>query len=289
MEENPIGRPLCRRTGPLCQYRSLNTTTNRVEFSALGRIAVRMVEQGSVSSRPQVTILGVQVDQVSMAQTMDRLREFLRSGRPHFVITADASGIVQAQTDEEYRALYSQADLVTPDSVGVLWAAKRQGTPLSGRVSGVDLVDRLCAESAQTGHRIYFLGAAPGVAELAAERMRAVHPGCQIVGTRDGYFSRDDEPKIASEIAETKPDVLFVAMGIPRQEKFILAYQETIGAKVAMGVGGSFDVFSGKVKRAPIAFQRLHLEWLWRLLQNPAKIAKVKLLPEFVWRVWRSK
>ena len=247
------------------------------------------VQEVTNSSRESISILGVRIDRVSMDQTMDRLREFVRSGRPHFVITADASGIVQAQTDAEYRALYAQADLVTPDSAGVLWAARRNGTPLPGRVSGVDLVDRLCAESADFGHRIFFLGAAPGVAELAAERMRLKYPGCHIVGSRHGYFPAESDGVVAQEVAETKPDILFVAMGIPRQEKFILAHQELIGAKVAMGVGGSFDVFSGKVKRAPILFQKLHLEWLWRLIQNPSKISKVKLLPEFVWRVLRTK
>jgi N-acetylglucosaminyldiphosphoundecaprenol N-acetyl-beta-D-mannosaminyltransferase len=250
---------------------------------------VGAVQDVTISSRELVTILGVRIDRISMEQTMERLREFVRSGKPHFVITADASGIVQAQTDAEYRALYDRADLVTPDSAGVLWAARRQGTPLPGRVSGVDLVDRLCAESADFGLRIYFLGAAPGVAELAAERMRLRYPGCHIVGTRHGYFPAESDSVIAQEVAESKPDILFVAMGIPRQEKFILAHQDLIGAKVSMGVGGSFDVFSGKVRRAPIVLQKLHLEWLWRLLQNPSKISKVKLLPEFVWRVWRAK
>jgi len=247
------------------------------------------VQDVTPSPQDSITILGVRIDRVSMNQTMDRLREFVRSGRPHFVITADASGIVQAQTDTEYRALYAQADLVTPDSAGVLWAARRQGTPLPGRVSGVDLVDRLCAESADYGHRIFFLGAAPGVAELAAERMRLKYPGCHIVGSRHGYFPAESDGIVAQEVAETRPDILFVAMGIPRQEKFILAHQALIGAKVSMGVGGSFDVFSGKVRRAPILFQKLHMEWLWRLIQNPSKISKVKLLPEFVWRVLRTK
>ena len=151
------------------------------------------VQEVTNSSRESISILGVRIDRVSMDQTMDRLREFVRSGRPHFVITADASGIVQAQTDAEYRALYAQADLVTPDSAGVLWAARRNGTPLPGRVSGVDLVDRLCAESADFGHRIFFLGAAPGVAELAAERMRLKYPGCHIVGSRHGYFPAESD------------------------------------------------------------------------------------------------
>jgi N-acetylglucosaminyldiphosphoundecaprenol N-acetyl-beta-D-mannosaminyltransferase len=146
----------------------------------------------------------------------------------------------------------------------------------------VDIVDHICRASATGGYRIYFLGAAPGVAKSAADAMRQKYPGCQIVGTRDGYFKPEEEARIAKEIAALKPDFLFVAMGIPRQEKFILSTQSVIRAGVAMGVGGTFDVFSGNVKRAPKPMQNLRLEWLWRLGQNPQKIDKVKLLPEFV-------
>ena len=232
--------------------------------------------------RERIHILGVPVDRISMDSAMEMLHEFISEKTPHFVITADASGIVQAQTDSEFRSLFDRADLITPDSAGVLWAAKRQGVPLEGRVSGVELVERICAESANRGYRIFFLGAAPGIAEKAADKMRLKYPGCNIVGTRDGYFPADRDAEIAEEIAATDPDFLFVAMGIPRQEKFILATQNIIRARVAMGVGGTFDVFSGAVKRAPILFQKMKLEWLWRVLLNPKKIDKVKLLPKFV-------
>ena len=150
-------------------------------------------------------------------------------------------------------------------------------------------MDNVCRESANRGWRVYFLGAAPGVAELAAEKMRLRHPGCNIVGARHGYFPAESDEVVAAEVAESKPDILFVAMGIPRQEKFIKATTHIIGSKVAMGVGGSFDVFSGNVKRAPVFLQKLKLEWAWRLLQNPKKIGKVMLLPKFVIRNLREK
>ena len=231
---------------------------------------------------PRIQVLGVSVDALTMDQCLERLAQFVESGGPHFVVTADASGIVQAQTDPELRELYASADLVTADSVGVLWAAKRSGHALPARVSGVDIVEHVCRRSSEVGWRVFFLGAAPGVAEQAAERLKLKYPGCNIVGTRHGYFPPDSDGVVAAEVAESKPDILFVGMGIPRQEKFIRTTQEIIGSKVAMGVGGSFDVFSGKVKRAPVAFQKLKLEWVWRLLQDPKKIAKVKLLPVFV-------
>lgn len=223
-----------------------------------------------------------------MDQTMTILESFVSEKRPHMVVTADASGLAQAQADPEHLEIIQRADLVTPDSVGVMWAAKRAGQPISERVSGVDLVERVCALSADKGYRIYFLGAAPGVAELAAEKLRLKHPGCNIVGVRHGYFPSDSDTVVAQEVAQFRPDFLFVAMGIPRQEKFIKATMPIIRASVAIGVGGSFDVFSGRTKRAPYLFQKLKLEWAWRLLLNPKKISKVKSLPKFVSMVLRS-
>jgi N-acetylglucosaminyldiphosphoundecaprenol N-acetyl-beta-D-mannosaminyltransferase len=143
--------------------------------------------------------------------------------------------------------------------------------------------------SAQKGYGVFFLGAAPGVAEMAAEKMKLRHPGCNILGTRHGYFPADSDDVVAREVAEFKPDILFVAMGIPRQEKFIYNTREIIKAPVALGVGGSLDVFSGKAKRAPVFVQKMKLEWLWRLLLNPKKISKCKALPVFVWQVLKSK
>jgi N-acetylglucosaminyldiphosphoundecaprenol N-acetyl-beta-D-mannosaminyltransferase len=203
------------------------------------------------------------------------------SGKSHLVVTADTAGIAQAQEDSELLALYQSADLATPDSYGVIWALSRRGRKQE-RVTGVDLVDRLCHLSSQTGARIFILGSAPGVAEIAAENLRLRHPGCQIVGTRHGYFPREDDALVAEEIAPFNPDILFVAMGIPRQEKFIAATQSIIKARVAVGVGGSFDVYSGRAKRAPALIQKLRLEWLWRLILNPKKISKAQNLPKFV-------
>lgn len=224
-----------------------------------------------------------------MDETVRRLAAMIASGKPHLVVTADSSGLVIAQSDPEFQQILHSADLVTPDSIGVVWAAKRKGKPIAERVSGVDLVDRMCALSADSGCRIFLLGAEPGVAEMAAERLRLRHPGCAIVGARHGYFPPESDEVVAREVAEAKPDVLFVGMGIPRQEKFLVRTQPIIQAKVAMGVGGSFDVFSGKAKRAPKLIQRLNLEWLWRTVLNPKKIQKAKTLPKFVLMVLKDR
>lgn len=242
-----------------------------------------------VSEIPTCPVLGVPVAQLSLDEAMAQLDAFIQSGKPHIVVTADSSGLVQAQEDAELRDIYLNADLATPDSNGVTWAMRRKNGLPQDRVSGVELADRLCALSAQKGYTLFFLGSEPGVAELAAEKMQLKHPGCQIVGTRHGYFPAEDDEIVAREIAPLNPDILLVALGIPRQEKLIAKTQSIIGARVAMGVGGTFDVFSGRVKRAPVIFQKLKLEWLWRLILNPKKINKVGLLPKFVRMVLREK
>jgi len=231
-------------------------------------------------------VLGFAISTRTMPETMARIGEFLEGSEARMVVTADSSGLVLAQDNAELAQIYRDADLATADSNGVVWALNRKGHAAT-RVSGVDLVSEICRLSAEKGYRIFFLGSSPGVADQAAERLRLLYPGCNIVGSRHGFFPPDDDDLVANEIAPVEPDVLFVAMGIPRQEIFISKTMGIIRAKVAMGVGGSLDVFSGRVKRAPKIIQALKLEWLWRVILNPSKFSKVKLLPKFVGLVWR--
>lgn len=237
---------------------------------------------------PAVEILGLRVHNVDMAAALTAIRRFTAEGVPHHIITADASMLVMAQEDPDLRAIIAGADLVTPDSVGVLWAARRDRQPLRERVSGVEISEHLCAESARCDYRIFFLGAAPGVAATAADRMRAKYPGACIVGVRDGYFTREETDAVVDEIRAASANVLLVAMGIPKQEKWIQAHRDRLGCAVLIGVGGTLDVLSGQVKRAPRLMQALRLEWLWRVLSNPSKISKVLLLPRFVRMVNRG-
>lgn len=233
-------------------------------------------------------ILNVGVHRLSMAEFLNEIESLILQGGSHMVVTADSSMIYDAQHDETLADIIERADLVTPDSSGVTWAAKRMGQPFPEKVSGVDLVDRVCALSAQKGYRIFLLGAEPGVAELAAEKLRLKHPGCNIVGARHGYFPAESDAVVAEEVGQSNPDVLFVAMGIPRQEKFIDQNRALHRAKVGIGVGGSFDVYAGKAKRAPLVIQKAKMEWLWRLLLNPSKYKKTAKLPKFMMAVLRS-
>ena len=218
-----------------------------------------------------------------MPEVLALIDDCVRESRRTHVVTADASMVVLARQDPDLREIVNNAELVTPDGSGILWASRLLGKPVRERVSGVDLVDQLCRLSSEPGsaYRIYFLGAAPGVAEKAAENLRLRYPGARIVGTRDGYFPADEEPAVAEGVREASPNIVLVAFGIPKQEKFIQRHKNGIGASIYIGVGGSFDVYSGLVSRAPVWMQNAGLEWVYRLWKNPKKITKVMTLPRF--------
>lgn len=240
-----------------------------------------MVESQIAKSDGQNFVLDIPICVATLDQTVIEVEKLIQDGGSHLVATADASGIVIAQSDPELKAIYESASWVTADSNGVVWALGRQGVKVE-RVSGVDLADRLLALSASKGYSVYLLGAAPGVAEAAKERMMVKYPGCNIIGAQHGHFPASENAFVAEQLADHKPDILFVAMGIPRQEKFIEEAKKYMQFGVAMGVGGTLDVMSGQVKRAPILIQKLKIEWLWRTLLNPKKFAKAKTLPKFV-------
>jgi N-acetylglucosaminyldiphosphoundecaprenol N-acetyl-beta-D-mannosaminyltransferase len=237
---------------------------------------------------PAVSILGVRVHRLCMRDALLVMERWIAERTPRMVITADANALVLAQADKEFRLLLMDADLVTADGAGLLWAARRLGQPFPERVPGVELVAQLARLSHERGYRLYFLGAAPGVAERAASTLRQRFPNAHIVGITHGYFSPEAEPSVLAHIRQARPDVLLVGMGMPRQEKWIARHKQTLGVPVSVGVGGSFDIYAGVVRRAPRWMQRYGLEWLWRLMQDPRKIAKVRNLPRFVWLVWRE-
>lgn len=245
----------------------------------------------SPASRPfrSVTILGVRVDCVSPAETLAEIDRFIAARTPHHIVTADASMVITARHDPALRAIIEGADLVTPDGFGILWASRQIQTPVPHKVSGVDLVGELCRLSPAKGYRLFFFGAGPGVAEEAAAKLRALYPGTQIVGTRDGFWTSTQEPEVVAQIQSARPDIVLVALGIPKQEKWIARHKAVLGAAVLVGVGGSFDVFSGRVRRAPPFMQQHGFEWLYRLYKNPRKFAKVMTLPEFAWLTLRQR
>lgn len=240
----------------------------------------------------RIDILGLPVDDVDMDMAIERIAGFINTDRMHQVVTADASMVVTASMDSEFLSIAKAAAMVTSDGAGILWASRRLGLGIKNKCSGVDLAERLVSESAARNWRIFFFGAAPGVAALAAAEMQRRYPDCNIVGTRDGFFDADAGGTVAAEIANCDPDIVLVALGIPKQEKWISQYGNLTGAKVCIGVGGTLDVFSGTVQRAPVWMQKRGLEWFYRLTSDPRqlrnRIKKQKLLPKFVGMVLKA-
>jgi N-acetylglucosaminyldiphosphoundecaprenol N-acetyl-beta-D-mannosaminyltransferase len=249
-----------------------------VVFFMGSRIASTPRETGE----DHVDMLGVPITRINMEQTLDRVEEFIHERSPHLIITSDGTSIVRAQEDAEYHDIVRGADLVTADGRGVVWMARVLGLAVTDRVPGVDMMARLCEVAAQKGYSVYLIGAQPGVAAEAAEVMQTRYPGLKVAGTQHGYFGPEEEPGVVQAIAAAAPDILFVAFGAPRQEKWIRRHQEAIGASVAIGVGGSFDVFAGRVKRAPAWMQRAGLEWLYRALREPKRFRRLGALPRLV-------
>lgn len=231
-------------------------------------------------------ILGVRVDEYDMQQSLDLIGAFVAQGGEELrqVVTINPEGMWLAQADRELCAIINGAALVTPDGFGVLWAARRLGRPLKERVTGIELLENLCRRAAAEGWRVYFLGAKPGVAQAAAENMQKKYPGLTVAGWDHGYF-REREQQAIDAVRKAEADVLFAALGMPYQERWLHAHRRELGCTVAVGVGGSFDVLAGQVRRAPRLWQRLKLEWLWRLLADPKRWRRYLALPRFMWAV----
>ena len=230
----------------------------------------------------RLEILGVGIDKVNSQQALEKIGAFIASGQPHQIVTANAEIIYQASKNEKMRHVINNAQMVTADGSGVVWASRQLGEPLEQRVTGIDLVNSICEQSAKDKWKIYILGSAPGVAAAAAVNIRNKFPGCNIVGTHHGYFNAKEEKQILAELEQLKPDVLFVALGAPKQEYWIACHLAELGIPVGMGIGGSMDVLSGNVKRAPKWMQKMSLEWLYRLLIQPTRFKRVLALPKFM-------
>lgn len=228
-------------------------------------------------------IMGIEFDNVTMDEALARAEEILRGEKACFVVTPNAEIGYEAMKDAALCALLNEADLVLPDGAGVVLASKILKTPLKQKVAGVDFADALLARLSETGRSVYLLGGKPGIAELAAEKMREKHPELLVCGTHDGYFQ--DEAPIIAEINAAKPDVLFVCLGAPKQEHFMKNHQQELSCRLMAGLGGSLDAFAGTVKRAPKWMISCNLEWLYRLLKEPKRFGRMLRLPKYLWAV----
>lgn len=231
--------------------------------------------------RRMTQILDVPFDALTMTEAVEKAKGFLHDGKQHYICTPNPEIVMEAQTDKELMTILREADLVVPDGIGVVWASRYSEIRLTERVAGYDLTQNLFQAVAGTEETIYFFGGAPGVASTAARKMKNKYAGLNIVGGHNGYFDEAEEKKIIADIKRLSPSILLVGLGAPKQEKWIVHHLEEVGVKVAIGIGGSFDVMAGNVKRAPKIFQKLGLEWFYRLISQPTRWKRMMRLPKF--------
>jgi len=240
----------------------------------------------------RINILDVPVDMVNNKQAMDVFKEMMEKDGCELIVTPNSEIVLNATKDLELKKLIEQAGLVIPDGIGIVYASRILGEPLSERVTGVDFLNLILGYLEENGKSIYLIGSKPSneerasVAELAANAMQIKHPNLKIAGTRDGYFTKKDEPEIVKEINSSGAEFLCVALGSPKQEKFIFDHKDEFEKiKVGMGVGGSLDVWAGTAKRAPEFYQKHGLEWLYRFMKEPTRYKRMAQLPLFIIKV----
>ncbi|HDS09418.1 MAG TPA: glycosyltransferase, partial [Firmicutes bacterium] len=234
---------------------------------------------------PTVSILNVNIDNVDYNETLEMIVKAIEDGKKGYIITANSLMVMSGISNLLFKRILKDALVVTPDGIGLIWASNFLGTPLKTRVTGIDLTRRLLRLASLKGYRVYLLGGSPGITTKVKMGLEENYPGIKIVGSGHGYFSKKEEVLLIEEIRSTMPDLIFVGFGSPHQEKWINRNYHAFDRGIFLGVGGSFDVISGQVKRAPAFFQRLGLEWLFRLLKEPYRWRRMLVLPKFIWYI----
>ena len=229
----------------------------------------------------KVNILGVNVDKPTIPEVADKIFNMLGEDRQHWIFTPNSEIIMLAYKDKDFCDILNKADLLTADGIGVVYASRILGQPIKERAAGYDIACSFIEKIAKSGHRLFLFGGKPGVAETAKENLIKKYPSLNIVGTRNGYFKPEEEAEIVREINDAKPDVVFVCLGAPMQEKWIARNSDKTNVKVFMGIGGSLDVFAGTAERAPDIWCKMGLEWFYRLMKQPSRIGRMTALPKF--------
>lgn len=233
------------------------------------------------------TILGVQVNTENYDELIPKVFRNIEDKKKSLVVAINPEKLMKAKEDPRLKALLNRAEFQIPDGIGVIIASKLKKGSISSRITGIDMMDRIVREAARTGRAVFLYGAKPGVADKAAQQLKQTYPDLIVAGTQDGYES--DTSKVLETINKAKPDILFVAMGSPKQEQWIEQHRDNLYPMLYQGVGGSFDVLAGNVKRAPAAFQRMGAEWLYRLLKEPSRLKRQMNLPKFLFEVFKQK
>ena len=235
-----------------------------------------------MTGRPRIEMMGCQMDNLTMEETLQTIEGFVLSGVPHQHVVVNVDKVVKASRDPELRRIINECALISVDGMPVVWASRLLGKPIKERVAGVDLFESLMRRSAEKGWRVYLLGAMEEVVCGVKRIYEAKYPGLVVAGYRNGYWKPEDEIDVVAQITEARADLLFVAISSPKKEHFLGRYQAEMKVPFAMGVGGTFDVAVGKVKRAPIWMQNNGLEWFYRFLQEPRRMFKRYFVDDLV-------
>ena len=228
----------------------------------------------------RIDVMGVGFDSLTMDEAVARARDLMAERRAAYVVTPNPEIVMLCREDAAAMQAVQNADLVLADGIGVIYGAKILGTPLRAKLPGIDFAAALMTQMGREGKSVFLLGAKPGVADAAGEKMRERFPGLVIAGTHDGYF-KEDAP-IAAEIKASGADMALVCLGAPKQELFMAKYGEATGCHLLMGLGGSMDIFAGVAQRAPEFYCKHNLEWFYRLIKNPSRIGRMMKLPLFL-------
>jgi len=232
-----------------------------------------------------ITMMGCRIDNLSMEETLVRIEEFIRSGQPHQHVVVNVDKLVKASRDPDLRRIVNDCALVNADGMPVVWASRLLGKPLKERVAGIDLFEALMRRAGEKGWRVFLLGAREEVVAAVADTYRRRYPELTIAGWRNGYWTDAEEAQVAEQVRASGADLLFVAISSPKKEQFLGRWQGEMKIPFAMGVGGTFDVAIGLVKRAPRWMQRAGLEWFYRFLQEPRRMFRRYFIDDmaFIW------
>ena len=243
----------------------------------------------------KINICNVKIDNVSMSEAVKFIIQSALKRKKCFCATPNVDHIVRLQKDSEFRSIYSRVDLVVADGMPLLWSGLFLGTPFKEKVSGSDLFPKLCNAASKNDLKVFFMGGRKGAADKAKEEIEKLYSGIQIVGTfcQPFGFEKDDieNQKVIDSIIAAKPDVLFVGLGSPKQEKWIDVNYVKINVPVCVGIGVTFEFFAGMVKRAPFWMQKVGLEWFWRFLMEPRRLWKRYFIDDlvFFWLIFKQK
>lgn len=241
------------------------------------------------NSTKRTRLLGIPIDVVNLEEAYKIFLDFVNSDDTYTIFTPNPEILIKAVEDNEFKNVLSSGDLIVPDGMGIVYASKFLHLGIEDRVTGIDMMEKILNYLSSTKGSAYFFGAKKSIISAASKNIKDKYANLEVVGFSSGYFDEDEEQNIIKDINEKKPDVLFVGLGAPKQEKWIYNHKKILNAKVIIGVGGSFDVYSGYIKRAPKWIQKSGLEWLYRLISDPKRIKRMIFIPKFIVRVLKEK